>query len=247
MELFITYLTIFITFCFLGWILEVIYRSTRLHRLVNPGFMTGPVLPIYGVGCLVLYIISQIPFDNIHYDWLIIVIKSILCGILMTLVEYIAGLISLKIYHNRLWDYSNRFGNIQGIICPTFSFIWFVLGLLFILFLASPMKMFGELIYKYNYTWLILGLVYGIFITDLIYSLKLMSKIRAYALKAKTTFNFVHIQENIRQKLSEINNKRISAWNEFKLRHSISQAFDNKNKTTDENLKDSIEPNDIKK
>ena len=39
----------------------------------------------------------------------------------MTATEYIAGVLSLRVMKVRLWDYSNNFGNIQGIICPKFS------------------------------------------------------------------------------------------------------------------------------
>ena len=40
----------------------------------------------------------------------------------MTLIEYVAGVFCLKFLKVRLWDYSNLWGNVQGIICPLFSF-----------------------------------------------------------------------------------------------------------------------------
>ena len=46
----------------------------------------------------------------------------------MTAIEYIAGIIALKGFHVVLWDYSNEWGNIQGIICPKFSLFWGLLG-----------------------------------------------------------------------------------------------------------------------
>ena len=42
----------------------------------------------------------------------------------MTAIEYIAGIVSLKFMHIRLWDYSSQWGNIQGLICPQFSLLW---------------------------------------------------------------------------------------------------------------------------
>ena len=42
----------------------------------------------------------------------------------MTAIEYIAGIVSLKFMHIRLWDYSKQWGNIQGLICPAFSVLW---------------------------------------------------------------------------------------------------------------------------
>lgn len=48
--------------------------------------------------------------------------------ILMTVIEYIAGYLSLKINKVRLWDYTDQWGNINGIICPKFSLFWGILG-----------------------------------------------------------------------------------------------------------------------
>lgn len=49
----------------------------------------------------------------------------------VTLVEYIAGLISIKLLHVKLWDYSKQWGNIQGIICPKFTLGYIERGILF--------------------------------------------------------------------------------------------------------------------
>ncbi|OQY40032.1 MAG: hypothetical protein B6229_02455 [Spirochaetaceae bacterium 4572_7] len=43
----------------LGWILELIYRTFfSQKKIVNPGFLSGPYLPIYGFGFLFLYLLS---------------------------------------------------------------------------------------------------------------------------------------------------------------------------------------------
>ena len=52
----------------------------------------------------------------------------------MTGIEYITGLIFIKGMNLKLWDYSDRFGNIQGIICPLFTLCWGVLGVVYYLF-----------------------------------------------------------------------------------------------------------------
>ena len=45
----------FIGSCF-GWVLELLYRNlTHRHKKwINPGFCTGPYLPIYGFGLCTL-------------------------------------------------------------------------------------------------------------------------------------------------------------------------------------------------
>ena len=43
---------------FLGWILESAYRSYRERRLVNAGFLSGPFVPIYGLGGVIISLIG---------------------------------------------------------------------------------------------------------------------------------------------------------------------------------------------
>ena len=49
----------------------------------------------------------------------------------MTAIEYIAGIIFIKHMKIKLWDYSNEKFNLQGIICPLYSFFWALLGALY--------------------------------------------------------------------------------------------------------------------
>ena len=46
----------------------------------------------------------------------------VVMALAMTLLEYIVGVLSFKGFHLRLWDYSKLWGNVQGIICPLFTF-----------------------------------------------------------------------------------------------------------------------------
>ena len=49
----------FIGSCF-GWVLELLYRNlTHRHKKwINPGFCTGPYLPIYGFGLCTLFLLD---------------------------------------------------------------------------------------------------------------------------------------------------------------------------------------------
>lgn len=60
----------------------------------------------------------------------------------MTLIELIAGLWCLKITKVRLWDYSNEWGNYEGVICPKFSLFWAILGAAYY-FLIHPHILFA--------------------------------------------------------------------------------------------------------
>lgn len=41
-------LALFFLYSLMGWMLETIYRSISYRRLINPGFLTGPIVPLYG-------------------------------------------------------------------------------------------------------------------------------------------------------------------------------------------------------
>ena len=50
------YFLLFITYSFIGWIIEIIDRFKVNKRIVNRGFLIGPYVPIYGC-CAILMIL----------------------------------------------------------------------------------------------------------------------------------------------------------------------------------------------
>ena len=101
----ISYLLLFAIGGVCGWVLEFFFRRIVHKQWVNPGFLNGPLLPLYGFGVMILYAIADI---NIESYW-----KILLYLVLLTLLEYIAGIIFIKGMGLKLWDYSKRWGNIQ--------------------------------------------------------------------------------------------------------------------------------------
>jgi len=131
-------LFLFFIGCIMGWCIEVIFRkffskSNPSHKWINPGFLIGPYLPLYGSGLVVLYLLSLIHIDAVDaHPVLQKVLVVLIMAIAMTVVEYIAGRIFIIGMNIKLWDYSDEWGNIQGIICPLFSFFWGVIAALFL-------------------------------------------------------------------------------------------------------------------
>ena len=107
-----------------------------------------------------------------------IAVRIIIIGVMMTLIEFIAGLIFIKGMKIKLWDYSNRRGNILGIICPAFSLIWLVVGSIYFFFfnglLVDAINFISEnLIYSF-----FIGGVMGMMVVDFAYSLHLGLKLK---------------------------------------------------------------------
>ncbi len=157
-----------------GWILELFFRRfVSMKKWVNPGFLAGPLLPLYGFGIIFLYYlcIPDYTFNGkIPYEWGE-VISILIIGLAMTIVEFIAGLIFIKGMKIKLWDYSTRPLNIMGIICPTFSLIWCACGAIY-RYAAHPLfvDMTNYLLDSGTWIIFILGLLYGIVLIDCYYS-----------------------------------------------------------------------------
>lgn len=112
----------FFVYGLLGWCVEVVYAAFKVHRLVNRGFLCGPICPIYGIGMVgLMYCIQQLPADGQEPG----VVTTFLVGlVLTTLIELIGGWVLFKLYHIRWWDYSHLKFNLGGYICPQFSLLW---------------------------------------------------------------------------------------------------------------------------
>ncbi|MBQ6980366.1 MAG: putative ABC transporter permease, partial [Clostridia bacterium] len=172
--------TLFVIGSLGGWLIELFFRRfVSQKKWMNPGFLTGPYLPIYGFGVIVLYAVSNIPLGIDDHVWDVI-IRIIIIGVGMTLIEFLAGLIFIKGLGVKLWDYSNRKGNIMGIICPSFSLIWLIVGSLYYFFL-NPVLVYSitwiaeNLIYTY-----FIGAVIGAMIVDFAYSIHLATKLKVF-------------------------------------------------------------------
>ena len=100
--------TLFVIGSLIGWIIELFFRRfVSQKKWMNPGFLTGPYLPIYGFGVLALYAVSNIPL-GITNQIVDIIVRILIIGVAMTVVEFIAGLIFIKGLKVKLWDYSKR-------------------------------------------------------------------------------------------------------------------------------------------
>ena len=120
---------LFAVYSFMGWIIEVVYRSIIQRKFINAGFLYGPFIPIYGFGALFVIIL-----DFFLTGWQFIP-KLVVYGFAVTVVEYIVDLLFERIFALKLWDYSSNRFNIQGRICLLFSAFWTALALVFVTFI----------------------------------------------------------------------------------------------------------------
>ena len=228
MNLFLKYVFIFYLGCTVGWVLELFFRRIVHGKWVNPGFLIGPYLPIYGFGLTTLTLIYLVFKDSSLNSCIIVIIM----GILMTLIELIGGIIGIK-NNIRLWDYSKMWGNYKGIICPLFSFIWTVIGAFYYFFLASYIMNALEWFVEHLAFSYILGLFSGFILIDAIYSSKVYLKIRKYAKDNKIVVKYEQFKIYIKDAQLRAKEK-YSFLNPFKQSKELfDYLFEYKNKIID--------------
>ena len=210
MSLFLTLAFLFFIGSVAGWVLELMYRNFRkpLRKWVNPGFCTGPYVPLYGFGLCALYLIASAEdFQWIGNPTLNKLVLLLIMAVCMTGLEYLAGIVCLDVFKVRLWDYSDMWGNIRGIICPLFSLIWAVLGAVYY-FLIHPYILgalrwlSGNLAFSF-----VIGLFFGVFLVDVAHAAHLTARLKAFAEGNDVVVAYERIKEDIRARHEENRSK----------------------------------------
>ena len=100
------YINYFFIYSFLGYLYECFLGLIKDDK-VGSGILYGPVTPVYGVGALLILIVSKFIFGFFKLSILIeSIIIAIIMAIILTVVELVAGLLIEKIFKVVFWDYS---------------------------------------------------------------------------------------------------------------------------------------------
>ncbi len=133
-------------YSFIGWVYESIVCSVEEKRLINRGFLNGPICPVYGFGGLLVITLLYNRTDNI-------LLLFLGCMLLTTTLEYITAIILEKLFDARWWDYSSYPLNFQGRICLLGAVVFGVLATLTLRYL-HPLTL---KILESMQEWIILG------------------------------------------------------------------------------------------
>lgn len=243
---FLLYLFLFLVSDILGYLIEVLFRRFfSAKKWVNPGFMKGPWLPLYGFGCSLMFtfcwlmlVYFPLPegahfynptgqlFNSTYqsgptvYDLIVIAIM----GCSLILLEFIAGLIFVKGFKIKLWDYSNMRGNILGIICPVFDVIWFAVAIIYY-YLLNPyvykitFDVYNSVVDQSGYVKVLpiffFGVIFGVMLYDFVSSLGLFSKVRQYVKSSGIVVNYDKFVYQHKAKLSLSKEKFLESLPKF--------------------------------
>lgn len=105
--MFLNYFIYFIIYAFIGWIYESIFRTITHRKVINSGFLNGPLIPIYGFGAILVVFLF---FDD-NLSLIPLFLSSMM---VTTILEYVTSYVMEKVFHARWWDYSNKPFNVNG-------------------------------------------------------------------------------------------------------------------------------------
>lgn len=186
-------LTYFVIYSFLGWVLESIVRTICEKKIINTGFLIGPFCPIYGFGAIIMVLFLDKFKNNI-------IMLFLISFIVLSIWEYIVGVLLEKLFKTKYWDYSNHKFNYKGRICLTNSLAWGVLGVLFIKYI-HPLILNILSNIEFIYVSIVVSIISLILLIDAIVSIIKVKNISATLEKVE------EINEQIKEKLSELKEK----------------------------------------
>ena len=161
---------LFMIYSTIGYLMEVALVSVQKKKITDRGFLIGPYCPIYGTGALLISLF----LTKYTTDIPVLFVMSCLLG---ASLEYFTSYIMEKIFKTRWWDYSDHKYNINGRISLTTTLGFGALGVILIHYL-NPF--FMTIITKIPILPLniITTIIAIIFITDIITSFNIISKIK---------------------------------------------------------------------
>ena len=187
-------LTYFIIYSFLGWIMESIVRSVSEKKIINTGFLKGPVCPIYGIGAIIMLLFLE-RYQNKP------ILLFFIAIIVLTTWEYLVGVLLEKIFHTKYWDYSEKKFNFQGRVCLENSICWGILGVLFVKYIHPfVQKIIGTvdtILIKYA-----ISIFSIVFLVDMVVSIIKMKNI------SETLKKIEELNKEIKERLKEIRRLR---------------------------------------
>lgn len=186
-------LTYFVIYSFLGWVLESVVRTICEKKIINTGFLIGPFCPIYGFGAIIMVLFLDKFKNNI-------IMLFLISFIVLSIWEYIVGVLLEKLFKTKYWDYSNHKFNYKGRICLTNSLAWGVLGVLFIKYI-HPFILNVLSNIEFIYVSIVVSIISLILLIDAIVSIIKVKNISA------TLEKIEEINEQIKEKLLELKEK----------------------------------------
>lgn len=250
---------LFMIYSIIGWIWETTYVSIKQKRFINRGFLHGPMIPIYGFGCVTImtsmtFFEQYLPQDK----WLMVLVTIIYIAVVATVWELLTSLLLEKIFSTRWWDYSEHKFNINGRVALDVSIGWGIGGYILWQFINTPIV---DLIYKLSESqiYVILAVFYTTFVIDSFITVRelvslhqIMNKLNMLSdeLSGKVVYNIERLNYEIETKKEQLRKTTDETREELKKiyvdkREEIKETIENKRHEWSENVLELIEERGI--
>lgn len=130
------YLNIFFSFSIVGFILE----TCLIKGVFTSGILFGPWTPIYGIGSVVIILIYKFLDKRINSKILKIILLFLLSALILTFLEWCAGMLIELIFNKVFWNYENLKFNFGHYIALEISFIWGISSIVLIYLILPVIK-----------------------------------------------------------------------------------------------------------
>ena len=140
MTCFLSYwLCVFFIYSFAGWLWESSFVSIQQKEWINRGFLSGPVLPIYGIGAILILFLTKPVEKSLPLIFLVGMTGA-------SALELTTGMVMERLFHVRYWDYSGHRFQLKGHICLSASLLWGVFSVVLVKLLHPHMDALVRLI-----------------------------------------------------------------------------------------------------
>ena len=151
----INWISYFILYSFLGWVVEVFHAYYKRKIWVNRGFLKIPFCPVYGFGGLLVNGVLL----RLQDSYLGLFLSAV---IIITLLEYGTGFLLEKFFGAKWWNYEEEKWNLKGYICPKYSFLFSLLTVVTVK-IIHPIISEGvqrvDLFYRQSFVWFFSALI----------------------------------------------------------------------------------------
>lgn len=126
------YLNCFFVYSFLGFLLEsIVYFA--LGSSGGSGIFYGPWTPVYGIGAITIILVSEWIFQKRKGNRLLkTILLFLIVSVLLSVLEYIGGILIEWIFHIVFWDYSNHKYHLGRYVALDMSLIWGGMSIFFL-------------------------------------------------------------------------------------------------------------------
>lgn len=209
----VKYFIWFVVYSCAGWMYESILCSITDKKLVNRGFLNGPVCPVYGFGAIVVLIfLGDNPSTHLEL--------FITGAVLACTVEYITSVLLEKLFHAKWWDYTKYKFNVHGRVCLLGAIVFGSFSVVLIKFIHPMVEGYTNLVN--NKVFICAAMGTGILlIIDLIITVTHLLSLNGRLKEIQDAIN-MHYKENVGIK----NNWIITRMNSIELKGNVEEEIE---------------------